>query len=423
MRARNVEARLLILVVAFTFVGTISLDLATHGFISPGSLLFTSIFLLLAVASHMACRFFAPRADYFMLPLALALTSLGTLAIYRLKPGLVWIQLLWAGVGILAMTLTLLFFERVPYRELENYKYVFALISIMLLLSPAFFGREIYGAKLWLRLGPLSFQPAEIAKLCIIVFLAAYLKDRGELLSLAKRKVKGVEIPDIKHFGPLIMMWLISLVILILEKDLGSSLLFFGTFLAMIYVATGRPAYIITGALLFAAGAIFCYFIFTHIQTRVDIWLNPWTDPDGKGYQIVQSLFAVSSGSVFGSGLGNGYPSLIPAVHTDFIFSALAEELGLLGGVAVVLTYMLMAYRGFKISLRARDDFGKYLAFGLITIFSLQACIIMAGTTKLIPLTGITLPFMSYGGSSILSNFILLGLLLVISAPKEALSE
>lgn len=408
------------LVVAFTVVGAVSLDLSSHGSVRMGSVLFSAVFALLAGAAHLACRLFAEKSDYSLLPLALALTSLGTLAIYRLRPDKVWTQLLWAGIGILAMTLTFALLEKRPYRELEKYKYLFALLAITLLLSPAFFGREIYGAKLWLRLGPFSFQPAEIAKICMIIFLAAYLKEKGELLAVAKRKVGPLMLPDIKHFGPLLLMWAISLVILVLEKDLGSSLLFFGTFLAMVYVATGRPAYVVTGALLFLIGAAVCYFLFTHIRTRVDIWLNPWTDPEDTGFQIVQSLFAISSGRIFGAGLGNGYPTLIPAVHTDFIFSALAEELGLLGGVAIVLTYALMAYRGFKISLKAKDDFGKHLAFGLVAIFSFQAWIIMAGTTKLIPLTGITLPFMSYGGSSILSNFILLALLLAISVSREA---
>lgn len=418
MSPRNTEARLLALITLFTLVGAASLDLASSGSVTTSSLLFTLIFALLTLASHLACRFFAKESDYFLLPLALSLTSLGTLAIYRLRPGLIWFQLLWIGVGVMAMTLLLFFFEKRSYRELENYKYIFALLSIILLLSPAFFGREVAGAKLWLRLGSLSFQPAEIAKLFIIVFLAAYLKDRGELLSVAKRRIGRIEVPDVKHFGPLLLMWAISLIILVLEKDLGSSLLFFGTFLAMIYMATGRPAYLITGALLFLLGALLCYVLFSHIRVRFDIWLNPWADPDNRGFQIVQSLFAISSGSIFGVGLGNGHPTLIPAVHTDFIFSALAEETGLLGGTAVVFAYMLAAYRGFKISLRASDEFGRHLAFGLVTIFSFQAWIIMAGNTKLIPLTGITLPFMSYGGSSILSNFMLLALLLIISAAK-----
>jgi len=413
------ESSLLLLVFLFAIIGAILVDLSDVSGVSLGAIFLAGILSLLILAAHLANRFFLKEADYSLLPCAFLLASFGAIMIYRLKPSLVWFQLVWVGIGILTMTFTLVFFGGKNYRVLENYKYICALTGVVLLLSPIFFGREIYGAKLWLRVGPFSFQPAEIAKLLVIIFLAAYLKEKSELLSTSTRKLRNMVVPDIKHFGPLLIMWAISLAILVLEKDLGSSLLFFGTFLVMLYVATGRIAYVAVGIALFTVGGAACYGIFPHIQTRVDIWLNPWLDATGRGYQIVQSLFAIASGGVSGTGIGLGYPSHIPAVHTDFIFSAICEELGFLGGAAVILTYLLVTYRGLKIGLQARDDFGKLLAVGLTSAFAIQSWIIMAGVTKLAPLTGITLPFMSYGGSSILSNFILLGLLLSISAESS----
>ena len=420
---RNREIGLLLLVFLCASIGAILVDISDVGGVSLGAIFLVGILFLLFLAAHLSCRFFLPKADYSFLPCAFLLVSLGTIMIYRLKPSLIWLQLLWVGIGILAITFVLILFGGKNYRLLENYKYICVLTGISLLLSPVFFGKEIYGAKLWLIIGPLSFQPAEIAKLLIIIFLAAYLKEKSELLSTATRRVGKIDVPDLKHFGPLLVMWVISLVILVLEKDLGSSLLFFGTFLAMLYVATGRTAYVIAGGALFFAGAAACYGIFPHVQTRIDIWLNPWFDVTGKGYQIVQSLFAIASGGISGSGLGRGFPFHIPAVHTDFIFSAICEELGLLGGVAVASVYLLIVYRGLKVGLQTEDVFGKLLAVGLTSVFAIQSWVIMAGVTKLIPLTGITLPFMSYGGSSILSNFILLGLLLSISAEAPSVSS
>ncbi|MDO8886812.1 FtsW/RodA/SpoVE family cell cycle protein [Candidatus Oleimmundimicrobium sp.] len=420
LNKRNRETILFLLVFLCVLIGVILVDLSNFGGISMGAVFFIGILFLLFLAAHLSCRFFLPNADYFFLPSAFFLVSLGTIMIYRLKPDLVWLQLLWVGLSILATMLVLIFFGGKNYRLIKNYKYVCALTGVVLLLLPAFLGREIHGAKLWLRIGSLSFQPAEVAKILIIIFLAAYLKEKSELLSTVTRRVGKIGVPDLKHFGPLLVMWAVSLIILIFEKDLGSSLLFFGTFLAILYVATGRVAYIIAGGALFVVGATACYGFFPHVQTRIDIWLNPWLDANGKGYQIAQSLFAIASGGISGSGLGQGFPLHIPAVHTDFIFSAICEELGFLGGVAVSVVYLLIAYRGLKVGLQTEDIFGKLLAVGLTSIFAIQSWVIMAGVTRLIPLTGITLPFMSYGGSSMLSNFILLGFLLSISAETSS---
>jgi cell division protein FtsW (lipid II flippase) len=278
-------------------------------------------------------------------------------------------------------------------------------------------GRTINGARLWVGYGDFAFQPGELAKLCLVVFFAAYLAERKELLAIASRRLGPFPVPDIKHFGPLMVMWGISLAVMFFEKDLGSSLLFFSMFLLMIYMATARSVYLIAGSGLFAAGAYFGYQAFTHVQDRVAVWLDVF-DPKliaDESYQLAQSMFALATGGLFGTGFGQGRPDLIPAAHTDFIFSVLGEELGLLGTSALVLCFLLMVARGLKIALDARDDFGRLLAAGLTTIFALQTIIILAGVTRLLPLTGITLPFMSYGGSSLLSNFILIALLIRLS--------
>lgn len=413
MTKRNQELLALLIVFLLLAAGIFLVDLAKTLSLTPVRLAIIAIFVSFYLLAHVAMRIFLPQADNVILPLAAFLTQLGLIMIFRLKPHLLTVQLLWLGLGLLAM-LALVIFLR-DYGELENFKYVSVLLGLGLLLSPTFFGKEINGAKLWLNFGRFNFQPSEIAKVLIIIFLAAYLKDKKELLSISGRKLIGVEWPEFKHLGPLLTMWLLSLFILVFQKDLGSSFLFFAIFLVMIYVATGRGSFVGLGSALFLMGTIGSYFLFNHVRLRIDIWLNPWLDPANRSYQIVQSLFALAAGSFSGSGLGRGHPGYIPAVHTDFIFSALAEELGLLGAIAILLIYLLFAYRGFKIALNAEDEFGKLLALGLTSVFTLQGLVIIAGSSRLIPITGITLPFISYGGSSIVSNFILLGLLLGIS--------
>jgi cell division protein FtsW (lipid II flippase) len=301
---------------------------------------------------------------------------------------------------------------------LSRYKYILGFSGVGLLLLPITpLGATIRGARLWVSIGGFSFQPGELAKVCLVVFLAAYLAERKELLSIASRRIAGLHVPDIKHFGPLLVMWGLSLAVMFWEKDLGSSLLFFSVFLVMIYIATARVVYMVFGLGLFAVGAYFGYTAFSHVRLRVAIWFDA-LDPrliQDESYQLAQSLFALATGGLFGTGLGLGRPDLIPDVHTDFIFSAIGEELGLLGTTAVLLGFMLLVARGLKASISAQDDFGQLLAAGLTTILGLQTVIILAGVTRLLPLTGITLPFMSFGGSSLISNFILLALLARIS--------
>jgi cell division protein FtsW (lipid II flippase) len=278
-------------------------------------------------------------------------------------------------------------------------------------------GKTINGARLWVGVGTFSFQPGELAKVCLVVFFAAYLADRKELLAIASRRVAGMHVPDIKHFGPLLVMWGISLAVMFFEKDLGSSLLFFSIFLAMIYIATARLVYLVLGSALFVAGAWAGYQMFNHVQERVRVWLDVF-DPKlirDDGYQLAQSLFAFATGGLFGTGLGKGRPDIIPEARTDFIFSVIGEELGLLGTAAVLLCFILLVARGLRIAMNARTDFGQLLAAGLTTIFGIQTIIILGGVTRLLPLTGITLPFMSFGGSSLLSNFVLMAILARIS--------
>ncbi|MDI7252877.1 MAG: FtsW/RodA/SpoVE family cell cycle protein, partial [Actinomycetota bacterium] len=297
--------------------------------------------------------------------------------------------------------------------------------GLALLLSTIFFGREVNGARLWLILGPLRFQPSELAKILLAVFFAAYLAERKELIAGAGRVVAGVHLPRPRDLGPLLTMWALSLLLLIFQRDLGSSLLFFGIFLAVIYVATGRAAFVVAGLLLFLAGATLTFFLFGHVRTRVETWmdpLNPETIGD-ESYQIAQSLFAFAEGGLSGAGLARGSPGLIPFAETDFIYAAIGEELGLLGAAALALLYLVLCGRGLHLALRCADDFGKLLAVGLTAVLGLQSFIIMAGVTRLMPLTGITLPFVSYGGSSLVSNFLLLGLLLCVSEGGGELAE
>lgn len=366
--------------------------------------------LVCFLGAHAGARFLARGADPSLLPIAFLLTGIGLATITRLDPALAASQVLWVLAGVVALVAVLAFVPSIE--RLARYKYTIAIAGIVLLVLPALIGVEVNGAKLWLRFAGFSFQPAEVAKILIVLFLAAYLAEKREVLSVATTRRLGVWLPPAKHLGPLVAMWAISLIVLVAEKDLGSSLLFFSVFLVMLYAATGRPGYVLVGLGLFAVGAAAAYVTFGHIQTRIAIWLDPFADAAGRGYQLAQSLFALAAGRVLGVGVGNGLPGRIPFVETDFIFTAIAEELGLLGGAALIIAYLVFCLRGLSTASRARSDVAALTAAGLVATFGLQAFVIVGGVTRLIPLTGITLPFVSYGGSSILSNFILLGLLM-----------
>jgi len=369
------------------------------------------------IGAHVFMRRIARGADGLLLPLAAILNALGLAAVYRLSPEKYGAaQLTWTIFSV-ACFVGVLWFVR-DVRVLARYKYVLGFIGVGLLLLPLTpIGRTINGARLWVSVGDFNFQPGELSKIFLVIFFAAYLAERKELLAIASRRLLGIHFPDVKHFGPLLVMWGLSLAVMFYAKDLGSSLLFFSVFLVMIYIATARVIYLAAGSLLFGIGAFIGYRTFSHVAERVTVWFdvfNPKYVQD-EGFQLAQSLFALSAGGLFGTGLGQGRPDLIPEAHTDFIFSALGQELGLLGAAAILLCFMLLVGRGLRIALTQRDDFSQLLAAGLTTILGIQTFIILGGVTRLLPLTGITLPFVSYGGSSLLSNFILIALLARIS--------
>jgi peptidoglycan glycosyltransferase len=361
------------------------------------------------LVSHLAIRWLAPNADPALLPIVFVLSGIGIAFVMRLSPSLAPRQVLWLFVGIAAMIATLLLVRSV--RKLGNYKYLLMLLGIVLLLLPAFVGTEIYGSKIWLHIGSFSFQPGEIAKVLIVLFLAGYLADNREMLSVGGRRIGNFTIPDLRTLAPLLIMWAISLVIVVFERDLGSALLFFGLFLVMIYVATGRKFYVLVGAGLAVVGGIAAFLIFDHVQLRINIWLDLFAHRE-EGYQLIQGLYSLADGGLFGSGIGRGMADYIPLVSSDFIFDAIGEEMGLLGASGILLLFVLFCVRGFTIAARANSDVDAFASVGLTAAIALQAFVIVGGVTRLIPLTGVTLPFMSQGGSSLLASFIIVGLLL-----------
>jgi peptidoglycan glycosyltransferase len=412
---RNTELGLVLLAAVLTAGAYVLASLGRSASLPADVVPFLLVILGLLAAAHVATRRLAPGADGILLPLAGLLNGVGYVFIARLDKDLAALQALWTALGVGAFVLTLLLVRRV--RDLERFRYTFALVGIGLLLMPLLpvLGRNINGSRLWVRFGTVTFQPGEFAKIVLCIFFASYLVEKRELLSETLHRVGGVFVPDLKHFGPVVLAWGVSRVIMTAERDLGSSLLFFALFIAMLWVATGRGAYLGIGGVLFAGGAYFAWASFSHVQERVTIWLNPWKTASGSGYQIVQALFAFAAGGLAGTNLAQGSPQRIPAVSTDFIFAAIGEELGLLGTTAVVIAFLLMVGTGIRIALRAEPPFEKLLAAGLTTILAVQSFVIIGGVTRLVPLTGITLPFVSYGGSSLLANYILLALLLRIS--------
>ena len=412
---RSTELGLVVLAVILAAGGYVLTALAKGTRLPADLAPFAAGAAALAIVAHLAVRRFAPRADGTLLGLAVLLNGIGFVTIARLDPDLARYQSLWTAVGVAAFVIILRVVQRI--RDLERYRYTFALVGIASLLLSAVpgIGREINGARLWVQIGPLNFQPGEAAKVTLVIFLAAYLVEKRELLSTPTWRVGPMMLPDPKHFAPLLLAWGSSILVMVREKDLGSSLLFFAVFLAMLYMSTGRASYVGIGAGLFAGGATIAYQIFDHVQSRVTTWINPWPLAQDQGFQLVQALFAFGSGGVAGAGLGLGSPGSIPNASTDFVFAAIGEELGLIGTTAVLVVYLLFVGVGFRVALRAEQPFLKLLAAGLTTMLGIQTFIILGGVTRLIPLTGITMPFVSYGGSSLLANFVILALLLRIS--------
>jgi cell division protein FtsW (lipid II flippase) len=431
--ARNRE--LFGLVVAGLIAGTAlaTVTIARSSEVSPSVFTYGALFLALYLAAHVVVRRTVPYADGALLPLAAVLTAFGLVMNYRLDPtgGR---QALWVLIGVAALAGTLIVLRH-DYRVLESYRYLFGVAAVVLLLLPSLpvLGKRVNGVRLWVDIGPLQFQPGELAKICLILFLAGYLREKREVLAQGR----------IKDFGPLFAIWGAAMLVIVQTNDLGSALLNFGIFLAMLYVATGKALYVGAGFALFVGGAALLYTAIDRVNERVTIWLTPWTDApvycsqtgelalrqDCASYQLVRSLYSIGNGGFGGTGLAEGIfqapdgSELIPLLRTDFIYSAIAQELGLVGAAALLLVYMLFVVRGMRIALNAQDGFSKLLAVGLTFGFALQVFVIVGGILRVVPLTGITLPFVSYGGTSIVANFLLLAGLLLVSNRSNLLAR
>lgn len=355
--------------------------------------------------------------DLTLFPAAMLLASLGLIMIGRLKPALFLTQMRWLLLGLIVYLFLVFLGER--FLRLLSYPYLLGVFCLLLLCSALFFGTEIGGSRNWIVFGPFAVQPSEFGKIVIIMFLAAYLTEHREVLTLPRHRFLWLKLPVLRFIAPLLFIWGIAILMFVVQRDLGSALLFFGIAVSMTYMATGRKSYVALAFAFFLGAAALSYSFFSHVRVRFNIWLDPWSDPSGSAYQVVQSLFALGSGGVWGAGFAHGHPNLIPEVHTDFIFAAIAEELGLLGSLGVMLVFALFFYRAIRIALACREETRILLAAGIAVVFLLQAFIIIAGVTKFLPLTGITLPFVSYGGSSMIASFMLLGILTVLSKKEN----
>jgi cell division protein FtsW (lipid II flippase) len=395
-----------------TAIGFASVYIALKSQISTGSLGYAVFFFGLYLVAHLVARYTVPLADPYLLPMAALLSAVGLTEIYRLGPSSALRQGIWIVIGVAVFAGTLLYLRN-DYRALERYKYVFGVTAIFLLFLPLApgIGETINGSRLWIHFGGLQFQPGELGKIALIVFLAAYLREKREVLAQGR----------LKDWGPLLVIWGGAMLVLVATDDLGSALLYYGIFLALLYVATARLAFVGAALGLFLIGSVGIAQAVPHVRERVDIWLNPYQHAESSGYQILQSLYSISHGGFGGTGFGRGIMTtatgqqIVPDQNSDFIYSAVAQELGLIGAGALLLLYMAFVLRGFRIALAASDGFSKLLAAGLSFGFAFQAFVIVGGILRVIPLTGITLPFVSYGGSSIVSNFLVVAGLMMIS--------
>ena len=416
-RRRNAELGLLLMVAVVVVAAYVLASLGRLAEIPANIVPFLLVILGLLLVAHVATRRLAPLADPVLLPIAGLLNGLGYVFIARLDEDLAGLQATWTLVGVGAFVATLAVVRRA--RSLEQYRYTLMLVGIGLLVLPLVpvLGQEINGARIWVALGPVNFQPGEFAKIALAVFFAGYLVEKREVLGMSSRRFLGMSVPEARHLGPIALAWGASLLVMVAEKDLGSSLLFFTLFVVLLWVSTERPSSLAMSLGMFAGGAALAYSRFAHVRQRVDVWLDPWADPFGDGFQVTQSAFALADGGLTGTGLGTASPNTenIPAVETDFIFAIIGEELGLLGTTAILISFMLLIGGGLRIAITADRPFDKLLATGLTTLLGFQAFIIIAGVIRVLPLTGVTLPFVSYGGSSLLANWVLLALLLRIS--------
>jgi cell division protein FtsW (lipid II flippase) len=422
-RLRNRELVLLLFACAINGAAMVLVQLGAQGEIDSSLLVLGGGLAVLVLGMHVALRFVAKEADPFLLPIATVLNGLGIAQIYRIdiaEGAAGWDaagirQIAWTGLAI-AVALAVILIIR-NHRVLARYRYVAMFTGIVLLLLPMLplIGHSQFGAQLWIRVGGFTFQPGELAKLCLAVFFAAYLVESRDSLSLVGKKFLGMRFPRVRDLGPILVIWAASMAVLIFQRDLGTSLLYFGLFLVVLYVATGRGSWIAIGLLLFAGGALVASQTFSHVQTRVNGWLDPFSDAMGGSYQMVQGLFGLANGGLVGTGFGQGRPDLVPVAQSDFIIASLGEELGLAGLFAILALYLLFVSRGFRIAFAGQDDFGRLLAVGLSFVVALQVFIVIGGVTRVIPLTGLTTPFLAAGGSALVANWIIVALLLRLS--------
>ena len=414
---RFTELSLLAWVAALAVTGFTAVVAAETSSFSSAAVVVPLVFVALVLALHaflVARRF---RGDQVLLPIAAALTAIGLVMVQRLASDLLVQQLSWSIIAAGAFAATILIPRDLT--ALARFKWTWAILGILLLIAPLLpqVGHEINGARIWIKVGPASFEPWEAVKIVMVVFFAAYLEEYREVLARAPRRIGPFPVPPIPYLVPIVAMWGIAMLVMVFEKDMGATLLFFGIFLAMLYLATGEAFYVLIGILLLLVGGAVAYQLFEHVQARVDVWLRPFAEDlrFGPGFQLVQGLFALANGGLLGAGLGNGMPDRIPVVWSDFVFDAFAEEVGLAGAIALLAVYLLFVYRGMVIAQRAPTPFLQLLAAGVSFIVALQTLVIVGGNTRLIPLTGITLPFVAYGGSSLVTNWMIVALLLRVS--------
>ncbi|HJR37900.1 MAG TPA: FtsW/RodA/SpoVE family cell cycle protein [Nocardioidaceae bacterium] len=423
-RRRGAELFLLVLSLMVGVGAYAAVGLGVEGTIPANMVAYAGWLAALCIACHIVVRIFAPYADPVLLPVVAALNGLGLAMIHRIDLANLAAneeantfardQLIWMTLGVVLFGAVLILLR--DHRRLQAFTYTSGFAALVLLVMPLLpvLGTTINGARIWINVGPLSFQPGEVAKVLLVIFFAGYLVLHRDALALAGRRFAGIDFPRGRDLGPILAMWLVSLGVLVFQKDLGSSLLFFGLFLVMLYVATERPGWLVVGGTLFAIGSYVGFLAFSHVQSRVDSWINPFPS-DAGSYQIVQGMYGMAWGGLVGRGLGQGDPTLIPFSYSDFIIAAMGEELGLTGVMAIIVLYGLIVERGLRTALVCRDAFGKLVATGLAVTFALQVFVVIGGVTKLIPLTGLTTPFMSYGGSSLVANWAIIALLLRIS--------
>lgn len=431
---RNQELVLLVLVLCVSRLGLFLVEQATR-YSMPVAELVVGAIALLVLLGHLAIRVLAPAADPLIYPIAIQLNLLGLLMIHRLDVADVLreqlgtapvaeapSQTIWLALGIFLAGATLWIVR--DHRQLQRYTFTAMVFGFALLLLPLLpgLGATVNGARLWIRIAGLSFQPAEVAKIALPIFFASYLAKNRASMNAIKSRWLGIGVPRAKDTGPLVLAWLLSLLVLISQRDLGTSLLFFGLFVGLLYVATGARTWLALGAMLFASGAYAAFKLFGHVQLRVKVWLDPFAYAHDEGYQLVQAIYGFASGGLFGRGLGHGFSWLVPYAKSDFILSAFGEELGYVGLLALTVLFGLLVQRALKIALTTRDDFGQLLAAGLALVLGLQMFVVFGGVTRLIPLTGLTTPFLAAGGSALIANWIMVGLLLRISHTSTMLN-